>query len=162
MLSKTCSQRCGLINSESFHVWCGQLTQVVPTRPCLLKCCEVRGGFAINPRSARTAVNVGVGKKTMRQSPAKASLALDCSAAAPPWPASRRIALRALFMDVPAGTSSSPGAAPLPAPTGVWCFMQCLCVCWVWGAPGALEKVQKMLLTVGMDGHHPVCRWLFQ
>lgn len=35
MLSKTCSQRCGLINFRISYIWCGQLTQVVPTRPCL-------------------------------------------------------------------------------------------------------------------------------
>lgn len=75
-------------NNFVYLVWAadtGSASQALP-----LKCCEVRGGFAIDPRSARTAVNVGVGEKIMRQSPAKASPALDCSAAALPWPASQR------------------------------------------------------------------------
>lgn len=138
------------------------------------------------PQISKNSCKCGCSReKTMRQSPAKASPALDCSAAALPWPASQRIALRALFMDVPAGTRAVLGQLLFPAPTGVLVFHgemkspggtgpsvcgtswpvlagMSLCVCWVWGAPGELEKVQKMLLTMGMDEPHPVCRWLFQ
>ena len=63
MLSKICSQRCGLINFRIISfIWCGQLPHVLPTRPCLGKCYEVSGSFAIDFRSVRIAVNVGVGK----------------------------------------------------------------------------------------------------
>lgn len=63
MLSKICSQRCGLINLRIISViWSGQFTRVLPTRPCLWKCYEVSGSFAIEIRSVRIAVNVGVGK----------------------------------------------------------------------------------------------------
>lgn len=62
-LSKIGSQRCGLINFRIISfIWCGQLTHVLPTRPWLWKCYEVRGSFAIDFRSVRIAVNVGVGK----------------------------------------------------------------------------------------------------
>lgn len=42
--------------------WYGQLTDVLPTRPPLWKHYGVSGSFAIDFRSVRGAVNVGVGK----------------------------------------------------------------------------------------------------
>lgn len=98
-------------NNFIYLVWAadtGSAKQALP-----LKCREVRGGFAIDPRSARTAVNVGVGKKSRGRAQPKLLL---------PWIAlllfpgqhPRGVTLKAVFMDVPAGTNNSPRAGSLP------------------------------------------------
>lgn len=106
-------------------IWCGQLTQVVPTRPCLLKCCEVRGGFAINPRSARTAVNVGVvGKKPWGRAQPKLLLPWTALLLLFPGQHPRGLLWEPCLWMCQLEQEQSWGSSSSLHPQGFWCFME--------------------------------------